>query len=154
MQVNLTKKEYITLPEMVYLADWMLHSYRTDRPPDRQAHRQLEEKILSLAKEFGCDDMVQFDQKLNAHFPTREFEDSVTPFIEEYDDDTLWAELTERLMQRDVVRAVGEEKLRTLTIEERLKAEEPHEQKYNDEFQEHGLERLEVVSGPVATGRN
>ena len=154
MKINFTKKEYITLLEMMHLAGWMLHSYRTDQPPDRQAHRQLEEKILSLAREFGCDDVVQFDQKLNAHFLTREFEGKVMPFIDEYDDDNLWTELTERLVWRDVVRAVGREKLPTLTVEERFEAMEPYDKKYNDEFQEHGLERLEIVSGPVPTGRN
>lgn len=152
MKINLTKKEYVTLLEMIQVASWMINAH--DEGPPKQPYDALEEKILSHAKDFGCGELVQFDQNLGAHFTTRAFEERVMPFIDEYDDDTFWTELTERLMERDMVRDLGEERYQALSGEERLVKERPYENKYDQEFAEHGLERLEVITGPMTAGHN
>lgn len=150
MKIHFTKKEYITLLETIQMAGWILHAHRTDQPADRKKYHELEQKILSLAKDFGCDDVVQWDKKLGAHFTTREFEGRIMPFIEEYEEDSFWEELKTRLVDRDVCREVGEQKFSSLGIEERFAKEEPYEQKYNTEFETHGITRLQVVTGPAA----
>ena len=154
MKINFTKKEYTALLEMIHIASWVLHSHDIDRPTDQDPHHALEEKILSFAREFGCEELVDYDEQLGAHFPTRAFDERVMPLIDKYDEDSFWAELTERMIERDMVRALGEKQYLALEVEARIVKEQPYEQKYENEFAEHGLERLEVITGPLTTGHN
>jgi hypothetical protein len=154
MKIHFTNKEYGTLLEMIHIASWVIHSHDIHPPSDQDPHHVLEQKILSLAKEFGCGEQVDYDEKLRAHFTTRAFDDSVMPLIDKYDEDCFWMELADRLIERDMVRALGEKRYRTLEIEERIAKEMPYEQKYENEFAEHGVERLEVIAGPLTTGHN
>ncbi len=48
----------------------------------------------------------------------------------------------QRLVERDLIRQVGEERLLSMTPEERFEAEEPLEKRYADEFYNYGLENL------------
>lgn len=150
MKINITNKEYRTLLEVLEIADWVMHGHRTDDPKDRERYREFEQKIFSLAEEFGCDDLVELDQKSGRYYPTRQYEDTspAMSFIEEFVNESLWYELTERLVQRDLMRELEENTLQSLSLEERFAKEEPYEKKYDEEFQAHGLDRLEVVSGP------
>lgn len=154
MKIHFTKKEYTALLEMMHIASWVIHAHEIDPPGDKDPHSALEEKILSLAKEFGCDDLVDYDEKLGAHFTTRDFEESMMPLIDRYDNESFWDELTDRLVDRDMRRALGEKAFLDIDIEERIKQEEPYDQKYNNEFAEHGVDRLEVISGPLTAGHN
>jgi hypothetical protein len=66
-------------------------------------------------------------------------------FIEEHGEDAFWEELTYKLTARDLIREMGEEAFQALPFEERVKKETPYQNKYLDEFEEHGVERLEVA---------
>ncbi len=58
MEINITKKEYETLLEMLEITDWILHAHKTDMPEETKPFRELEQKIFSLAKDFGYNHLV------------------------------------------------------------------------------------------------
>jgi hypothetical protein len=144
MKMNFTKREYHALLEMIYLADWMLHAHEPNRKED--VYHALEQKILSVAKEFGCEDLVEHSERLNEYFPTKTLEesDAIQGAIADYDDATFWDEIISRLAERDVSRRHTEEELARLTGEDRVvlywKAEKP----YADEFETNGLDRIRI----------
>ena len=83
MKMNFTKKDYLSLLEILQIADWVLHAQRTDEPEDRKKYREFEQRIFSLAKDYGCDHLVQFDPKpvaigppANTTTPTRSWRSS------------------------------------------------------------------------------
>ena len=156
MKINITNKEYVTLLEVLQMADWMLHAH--DVPPfqSRQPYREFEQKILALAKEFGCEHLVQYDPELKQYFPTREMEDSSTvmEIIEEYDEGNFWYELTNRMAQRDLHRELKAKGIKELSVEESITKEEPYLAKYNEEFETHGLERLQIIASAPMTSHN
>ena len=154
MKLNFTNREYRTLMEMIQIASWVIHAHETERPTGNDPYDVIEEKILSQAKDFGCAGDVDFDKQLGAHFATRDFEEHIMQFIDRYDDDTFWEELRERLIERDMVRVIGDQQYLALEFEDRMKKAVPFEQKYDNEFAEHGIERLAVIAGPLATGHN
>jgi len=92
----------------------------------------------------GFDELVDYASHLKRYFPTREFEETSPgrEFIREFEDDTFWDELVQRLVERDLIRQAGEEKLLSMTPEERFEAEEHLEKRYADEFYNNGLENL------------
>ena len=49
MKINLTNKEYVTLLEVLHMADWVLHAHYAPPSPNRST---IEQKTLALAKEF------------------------------------------------------------------------------------------------------
>ncbi len=143
--IELTKDEYVALLEMLEMSSWVLFAYQLDDRPNRRKYQMLHQRIMSLAPAFGCEDLVEFSERFKEYFPTRELETRCETFINEFENDTFWEELADRLTMRDVIRKVGEEKYRSMEFEQRMHEIDPVEQRYWDEFEEHGLDRIEIV---------
>ena len=77
---------------------------------------------------------------------TRECEENspARPYIDEFEEETFWDELIDRLANRDILREIGEKKLLSINKEERMKIYFDFEERYQEEFEEHGVERLEI----------
>jgi hypothetical protein len=145
MEIDLSRDEYKSLIEMMYIADWVMNAYKTEKDPSTEQYAQLEQKIYSLADQMGHHHLIEYDEELAEYFPTTLLDEGpAMQYIDEYDNDTFWDELTERLVERDLFRQVGEERLRRMTVEERLGAEDPLRDKYGPEFEEHGIENVEL----------
>lgn len=67
MKVNITKKEYRTLLDMLYIADWVLHS-STIKETKQNEYEALKQKFLSYFKEMEADEQIEFSQEFNEHF--------------------------------------------------------------------------------------
>ncbi|MFQ5930304.1 MAG: hypothetical protein ACE5MK_11445 [Acidobacteriota bacterium] len=144
MKINITKKEYLTLLEILEIADWVLHAHHTEERSETRKYREIEQKILSYAKDMGFENLVSYDSQVERYFPTRKFEDTSPSmeFVREFENDSFWEELVDRLVERDLIRQVGEERLLSMAIGERFEREEPLEKRYADEFYNHGLDNL------------
>jgi hypothetical protein len=64
--------------------------------------------------------------------------------MDAYDNETFWAELIERLSQRDLVAKHGQSACEKMTIEERFANLEEFETRYDEEFEARGIERLTI----------
>ena len=145
MEIDLSKDEYKSLIEMMYIADWVMNAHKTEKDPSIEQYAQLEQKIYSLADQMGHHNLIEYDEELAEYFPTSLLDEGpAMQYVDEYDNDTFWDELIERLIERDLFREVGEVKLRKMTIEERLRAEDPLREKYDTEFEENGIENIEL----------
>jgi hypothetical protein len=154
MKINITKNEYKTLLEILEVTDWILHAHETDESKDTKPFKDFEQKVLALANEFGCDHLVTYDKELQRFFTTKEFEDTSPGmgYIEDFENDSFWEELTERLVQRDLIREMGEKKYLSLDPMDRINKENPYWKKYGEEFEAHDIDRLEIVSRrPLST---
>ena len=70
-------------------------------------------------------------------------EDGVMNIIHEYDEKSFWMELIDRLAERDVRAAQPDGHLPP--FEEYIKLAGPFEERYAQEFESHGLERLTLL---------
>ena len=113
MKINITKKEYKTLVEILEIADWVLHAHEIEKSEDTRSYREFSQKIFSLAKDFGFDHLIEYEKQLQEYFPTSEFEDTSPgmAFIEKFENESFWEDLIDRLVQRDLIRELGEEKI-------------------------------------------
>ncbi len=68
MKINITKKEYQLFLDMVYLSDWVLHAHSEERTEAKKPYKELEQKILSFANEFGMEEVVERKDKSGGHF--------------------------------------------------------------------------------------
>jgi len=142
MQIVLTKEQYEKLMELVYLGNWLVNSYRSD---DRiEEYDRMAEHVLSFAPSMGRQDRVEFDEFEGRYFPSRKFDEELQQNIDEYDDDVFWNTLIERLAERDLIRAQGEEAVNSMSWEEYNRKLEPFLKKYEKEIDDSGVENLEV----------
>ena len=145
MKIEFTQEQYEALLKIVYLGNWMASS--TKETPERE-YENIEQYILSFAKDFNLEKFVGFDQKQKSYYPSEEFENStdVVQLIDAYDEYQVWEDLVLSLSHRDIVKKYGEKKVEEMSDEELLEKEYPLIQKYEDEFREHGFDNLYVRS--------
>lgn len=144
MKVNFTKKEYQVLLTALYISDYIMHGYETERDPETQKYRDLEQKMLSFAKDFGMDECVVWDARVGEYFHSQEFEDEAMEFVERYEEDSFWDELVDRLAKRDFLKKYGEEAILKMSLEERFEKLGEIEDRYDKEFEENSLENLRI----------
>ncbi|MCI0396501.1 MAG: hypothetical protein L0322_16405 [Chloroflexi bacterium] len=147
MKIELSRKEYRLLIDMLYIAEWVLNSFKVEDDPTTRPYDRLEQKLYAYAKEAGLENLIEYYPEDGLYFPTRGLEESgVHDIIDEYDDETFWSELTNRLAWRDLARQVGgEEKVRQLSLEERLGKLFELEEHYQEILAEKGLDSITVA---------
>ena len=90
---------------MVYIAEWVMNSHDIESENEKKApYGDLEQKIMSYAKEFGYESLVEFSKELCSYSPTRKFEEEEPPmaYIDEFEENVFWDKLADRLSMRDV----------------------------------------------------
>jgi hypothetical protein len=146
MKMNLTKKEYRLLLDLVYIGDWVMHAHEEEESEDTEDYRMLIQKIYGLAKEMGFDSLVESDSERNEYFPTRQYEETsrVFEFIEAYEDMSFWDELTQRLVDRDVQEEVGGERRERMSPEDYYTLAGPIAARYEREFSASGIANMRL----------
>ena len=99
MQIDLSKKEFRRLLDMVYIGNWILNSTRGD---DRfEVYDQLESKLFSLCRREGMDALVEKWEGCDV--PSRAFSDGgIHEAIVDYEDTVFYEILAEELARRDM----------------------------------------------------
>lgn len=144
IRVEFTQAEYRQLLELMYLGDWVANA--TKVPGEEPfLYEALGQKILAQARDAGCGDCVEEGEESGELFPSRIIEEACDSIIANYDNDSFWEELPARLAERDVERVKGEGALSKMTGEQRLEEIGAIEDDYKEEFETHGLDRLEIV---------
>ncbi len=99
MQIELSKKEFRRLLDMVYIGNWILNSTRgNDRFED---YDQVESKLFALCKDNGMSSLVDFWE--GNFVPSRKFSDGgIHEAIMDYEDTVFFEILAEELARRDM----------------------------------------------------
>jgi hypothetical protein len=148
MNMDITKEEYRYLLDLLHMAHWIMHGHRTEADPREAKYDKLIQKIYGLAKAMGQDHLIEYSSSADRYSPSAEFEEitEAWAFIDEFTDDLFWDQLIHRMTERDLSRTFGGyEQLDKLSMQERFVAEGPILERYTNEFDGSGLERLEIV---------
>jgi hypothetical protein len=141
VKINFTKKEYRLLLEMLYLADWMMESHSVDTV--HKEHEKLRKKILSHYREMSTEDIIEYSEANDDYYELREFDDYIhEEFIDPYNTEIFWEELADRLSTRDAIAELGSDRFKSMDGMERVIKLGELADRYEDEFESHGLERV------------
>ena len=137
MQIDLTKKQYRRLLDLVYIGNWVLNSRRDDS--DRIAEfDEVESVIFSHCHDVGMESLVM-KPPYSYDIPSQEYVDGgIHEAIAVYEDDVFFEILAQELAMRDM-------DVERLTEENLPEAEEKME-KYLAEFVGNGCDNV-YVSG-------
>lgn len=98
-----------------------------------------------MAKEFGYEELIEFDDEFNEYMPTRAYENSeVNDYIDAYEDKVFWEELVVRMARRQALNELGDENPDMTSAELRQRQIELEEY-YEDEFIENGIYHLKWI---------
>lgn len=142
MKIELTKEQLTSLVKLVYLGNRMANDWRTD--DILEEFDEVESLVLDAAQKHGLGDYVDFDEDSGKAIPSGELEEKMAEIADFYNENSFWDQLIYRMADRDYVRKYGEDSLEELLTEQGMERERPLVERYEKEFNEHGLDRLEV----------
>ncbi len=144
MKFNISKKEYLLLLDMLYISDWVMHGH--DIEHNNNAYKTFRKKILSFFKEMGADDRIEYSKEHDDYYELDSFDSDIhAKFIDPYDDQSFWEELIDRLGERDAVARVGIDRFQKMDYLERAQILSESTEVYSNEFNEHGLDHLNIT---------
>ncbi|MDO7787017.1 hypothetical protein [Desulforamulus aquiferis] len=143
MKINFTKKQFRTLLDLVYAGNMVINSTKYDN--ESEEHEELQSYIFSFCKDYGFEELVEFDRELDKYYETREYEESgILDFIDEYDDYIFWDQLVSNLARRDANNEVVARAAKP-SAEVLFRRSLELEKKYSKEFEKNGLENVKVL---------
>jgi hypothetical protein len=139
MNLSLEPEELKRLVELAYLGEWVVNAHHD---PDFQDDdlSAVVQKVLGAAKVKGVDKDIESGQY---YLDTSWAERLYDQYIVDYDDHIFWDELTERLAQRDLAHQRGVS-MDEISRDEDIRALRPLEDRYRQELEENGIDRLEL----------
>jgi len=146
MKINFTKKEYRLLLDVLYIAEWVINSREIEDNPETEPYKDLEQKIMSVAKDYGFENLISYDSKYEQYLPTVEFEEDATvnDFIDKYEAETFWDELCDRLAKRDFLAEHDAETIEKMDESEIFIKTSEYADRYHDEFVKNGLNNFKI----------
>tara|TARA_R110000868_G_C10885184_1_gene763229 strand:- start:202 stop:648 length:447 start_codon:yes stop_codon:yes gene_type:complete len=145
MKINITKKEYACLLDMLGLADWVMHSHTVSDDERHQEHEALIRKIYAYASSMDAEDKIEYSKRFDDYFERDDYmEDLHEKFIDPFEEATFWDELIDRLGKQDAILQHGADKLQKMEPMERITKIEDAKEKYTDEFEKHGTKHLKI----------
>lgn len=158
-QVEFTRKQYLALLKAVYLGNWVANAHRDGGPMDPLAeeYEDVLHFVFSQAPRFGLEKYASREPGEGdgeACHPTRLFEEGtdVRALLDAYDDAVFWDELADRLGERDFHYSNTEEAIAAMSEDEYMDRHHECINRYEDEFADYGLDRLEIMERRGAVG--
>lgn len=139
MKLEMTKNQFKTLLELVFLGNWVANSHRVEGEIEK--YDAMEKEIFSMASRFGLPEFADEDG-----YPSRIFEESIQELIDEYDEETFWSKLVERMAWRDFYRQYSEEQLERMNQNQRFEKLCSIIANYEELFRKYGLDALTIVA--------
>lgn len=141
MKFELTPEEYRKLIELAYLGEWMVNAEH-----DPEFHDEAAGKVVQRLLAAGHLKQVDRDAETGNYLMATEWTDKLfEDYILDYDEHVFWDELAERLALRDLARELGVPE-DSMERDEHLPELRRREARYRQEFDDHGLSRVEINS--------
>ena len=142
MTITLTEEQFRALAKLIFLGSWVANALKDEQLPGAD---DAEQAVLSRATAFQSDDVVVYDVKLKKWRPGRAFGEELNKIVDDYNIDTMYDELAHGLANRDMLQELGEARVVAMTDEEFTEAEKPYLAKYDEEFDERGVDRVGII---------
>lgn len=150
MKISFSPKEYARLLELVHLGMQVVTAHQGFETPEARRYAEIERRVLDLATPFGCADLVDVGAD-GLPVPSAKLteDERLRKIRGDYDNDTFWHELVNRLSDRDLAAQQTQQQIAgeggpPLDAEARLRE---LEDAYWEEFQKNDLSRLVLLKG-------
>ena len=139
--IAFTKEELKLLLRLVYNG---LNIIESENVEEQDIELSLMDKILAQVKKNKLMRGIEYDSEDNSYYLTRKGENELEEDYDLYSEEEFWDELIYRLGLRDLLQEIGEKEYLKLSVEERIERLSEYEEKYDNEFEKRGVERLRI----------
>jgi hypothetical protein len=147
MKASFTPKEYSRILELAWLGLWVAGARPEDPETTPERYREASQKLFALAEGCGCADYVAAAADATL-LPSRKLsEGPAREKLDQFLDDTFWAELVQRLAERDLRAELGATKLSDDLDEHETARLHEMEDNYWREFELRGVDDVVVLRG-------
>ncbi|MBD3280991.1 hypothetical protein GF389_05770 [Candidatus Dojkabacteria bacterium] len=144
--IKFNKKQFFTLLKAAYIADWIANAHDVEMV--KNEYSDLQDYIFSKAKEYGFDEFVDHDKKDgDKYYPTRIFEEDtdVHEKIKDYEEESFWQELIDRMAGYEVSQKLTPKELEKLERNEFFEKLYEAKERLSEEFEKNGIKRLSII---------
>lgn len=146
MKIDFTNKEYETLLKMLCTAKLVIDGQIDDDEGEGEDFNNLEQKILSYAKDSGNIELVAMDMDTGLYIYDEDLENEchdniIAPFVEEI----FYGQLVEKLAFRDLSEKYTPADMETMDMEEGVEAIKEYLEKYLTEIEENDIGNIRIV---------
>jgi len=138
MNIHVTKEQYETLLKLVQYGYWVASSDQETH--EAQEFGEMEQYILSLAKDFGFDG-VEWDEEYNLYDVTATCKNDIQQVIDQYEEMVFKDKLAYYLARRDLAREMTEHVYDEERAFERIVE---LEEEYHLHLEKHGVDHLQI----------
>jgi len=144
MTLNFTKAELLQLLQLAYIGNWVKHSDETlDNPrEDTEIDEKILQKISAAIFKAKIMGWVEYDMKSKQYVETRQFEDEVMQLIEQFNEDSFWDKLADKLAKRDMFNKYGKKGFAEMDKDTRFLELIEISDKYEEIFKTDGIMHL------------
>ncbi|MBU2564250.1 hypothetical protein KKA23_01585 [Patescibacteria group bacterium] len=148
MKIELNKKQYKELVHSIETAE-IVYAVLRDMVDMGKYDKKLTEKenigkyILRFAKEFGVENIIENFEGENV--ASEKYIDYILDDLYEYDDYIFWDGLATKLAEKEFFNTYSEEEIINMDVAERYLKCGELEDKYSKEFEEYGIDKLEII---------
>lgn len=144
MEIKCTKEEFKILMDLVYSGNLLINGMRANEERI-EAYANIEQQIFAMAKDFGFEELIEYDEEYKEYMPTHTYEnDEFVEYIDAYEDRVFWEELVVRMARREALNELGDENPDMSKLELRQRQEEL-EEFYENEFNESDIYHLKWI---------
>lgn len=140
INIKFNSDQFRALLKLVYLGQWMLDSHLDASDEKLTIEEEVGQKIYAANTEPG---VCEYADDLEMYFPTRDFEDKMQIFIDDYDEFNFWEELAYQLADRDTKIELAD-KFENLDTREIIEIHHKYLEHYTQEFVENKLNNLKI----------
>ena len=146
MKIELSKAQYKELLKLAMLGTEVKMTALEALGESSEGADALEKYLLEHVEDFELDELVRKTGKET--LPSEKLLHEIDHILHDYDDDTFWFSLETELGQRDFYESLSFKEHRALKEGDGALPDAVNEfyEKYADEFERHGADRLRVVS--------
>jgi hypothetical protein len=149
MKIELSKTQYKELLKLVMIGTEVKTTALEAMGESAEGVDALQRYLFSQVEQFELDELVRLagTEKL----PSEKLLHEIDHILHDYDDDTFWFSLETELGQRDFYESLTFQEHRALKEGNDPLPEEVNDfyEKYSEEFERHGADRLRVVTEKV-----
>lgn len=140
INIKLNSDQLNALLKLVYLGEWILNSHLDCTDEKLTIEEEVEQIIYASITEPG---VCEYEKDLKMFFPTRDVEEKMQIFIDEYDNFNFWENLAYQLADRDTKIELGDkfEKMETKNF---IDIHHEYVEFYRQEFIKNNLKNVKV----------
>lgn len=146
MKIEISKRQFKFLLELVHMGNWVANS---DNPPDviDEKYEDITKIIYSYGQEAGLEKYVAYSKYSQAWTGTNYLflESNAAKLLEEYNERTFWNRLAEELALRDFHRKYSEEEIKKMPSNERMEKVLELIDRYKEETYDRDINRFEII---------